>query len=84
MAHHQAVEQRLKKLSEDSEDRIVCKAAGRMLNIFNNLMRRQPREYRVEPYLEVPLERLRGTIQLIKKEELAGKVEPWREIMSWK
>ena len=74
----------LKKLSEDSEDHIVYKAAGRMLDIFNNLMRRQPRAYRVEPYLEVPLERLRGTIRLIKKEELAGKVEPWREIMSWK
>lgn len=56
----------LKNLSQPEENEIVFRAAGRMLDIFNKLMQRQPSEYRVERYLNAPLERLNTTIRLIK------------------
>lgn len=74
----------LRTLSDASQEEIVYKRAHRMLDVFSRLMRRQPPAYRIDPYLEVPLERLQGTIQLMRKEYLVGKVVPWREIMSWK
>ncbi|HNK15496.1 MAG TPA: hypothetical protein PKH05_16550 [Nitrospira sp.] len=53
-----------------------------MLDIFNKLMQRQPSEYRVERYLNAPLERLNTTIRLIKNKSLVGQFEPWNEIMN--
>lgn len=74
----------LRMLCDTSQEEAVCEAAHRMLDVFSSLMRRQPSAYRVEPHLEVSLERLRGSIHLIRKGHLVGKLDPWSEIMSWK
>lgn len=74
----------LRTLCDTSQEDVVCEAAHRMLDVFSKLMRRQPPAYRVEPYLEASLERLRGSIHLIRKGYLVGKFDPWSEIMSWK
>lgn len=74
----------LKNLSQSGEDEIVCKVAGRMLDVFTKLMQRQPSKYRVGHYLNVPLERLNVTIRLIKEQSLVGEFESWRKIMNLK
>lgn len=74
----------LKNLSQSGEDELVCRAASRMLDVFNKLMQRQPSAYRVERYLNVPLERLNVTIRLIKEQSLVGQFESWKKIMNLK
>lgn len=74
----------LKTLSNNTGDNQVCRDADRMLDVFHRLMRRQPPAYQVDLYLEVPSERLKGTIRMIKEGALVGKFAPWKEIMNWK
>ncbi len=74
----------LKNLSQSGAEEMVCKTAGRMLNVYSKLMQRQPFSYRVHQYLNVPLERLNTTIRLIKEQSLVGKFTPWKEIINLK
>lgn len=58
--------------------------ADDLLAAFTNLSKYQPAAYRVEPYLDVPLQRVIGSISLIRTGDLAGRLKPWRTIMQWK
>jgi hypothetical protein len=56
---------------------------AKMLDIFHALARRQPNEYRIDEYLDVPLSRIQKGFDLLKRQLLIGKIEPWKTVLTW-
>jgi hypothetical protein len=55
----------------------------KMIELFLELSKHQPREYRVDRYLDVPLERLSESIHLIRKGWLKGIFDAWNTVIAW-
>jgi hypothetical protein len=55
----------------------------KMTGLFLELCKRQPREYSVDRYMNVPLTRLSESIHLIRKGWLKGIFDAWNSIITW-
>jgi hypothetical protein len=53
------------------------------LGTFGILAKRQPVEYDIEPYMEVPEERVRKAFALLKKGSLPGRSDLWSTVLTW-
>lgn len=53
------------------------------IEVFRELNKRQPREYMVDDYLEVPHNRILESVSLLKKGWLKGVFEAWATVMKW-
>lgn len=78
LAYHavQRVGEKLRRIGEHD-------LAADFLTVFATLMKIQPPRYRVEQYLEVPAERIIGSIELLRTGDLAARMSPWSTIMKW-
>jgi len=76
---HQCI-QDLKGDSKTDQGREILE---RIEYTFRHLSSHQPPEYRIDDLLDVPRDRIRKSIGLLRNRSLIGKVEPWKTAITW-
>lgn len=70
-------------IRENAQHDEAREIVNKIITIFLELTRRQPVEYVVNEYLEVPTSRIIQSVKLIKKELLRGTFDVWSTIIKW-
>jgi len=73
----------LQKSANDATIPQAQKTLAKIIDTFHALAQRQPNEYRIDDYLDVPLSRIEKGFGLIKRQWLIGNIEAWKTVLKW-
>lgn len=73
----------VQNLKENSKTEQGKQILEKVEHTFHLLSSHQPPEYHIHDLLNVPMDRFRKSIDLLRNRWLVGKVEPWKTTITW-